>query len=199
MTGDVNVPTGWTAIGSFIGGTSNAIWAQYRLAQVGDTSWTWTLAHGTTANLGVILQSFSGVDQTTPIDATGTTVTSSNQQTVTVATYNTATANAWELIAMGCASWGVSPVFSATGFTAADNSPATNQAAGLLYLGPKVSAGATGSVVATVSGSGSGQKIDAIPFAICAAVPPFTLPPTSILKPYSRPRLAGPQFAHVYG
>lgn len=161
-------PTGWTAIASNVGGSgtnTEVTSAFYRVFQSGDASWPLTVSNpnGASISLGIALQTFTGVDTTTPIDATGTTSTSTGSATVTAQAVTIATANAWELIAAG--TW-QNAAMSATGFTALNNgNAAANEQVCLLYNQTPKSVGATGTVTVN-GGSATGNSMSAIPFAL---------------------------------
>jgi hypothetical protein len=159
-----SAPAGWTAVGENVGGSgasnTQRCSVYYRVAQPGDASWTFTQSG---ANwFGGALQTFSGVDPATPIDATGTASTNSGSATISANAVTVATANAWELIGT-CAFTG--PSNSATGFTTLGNAGGESYAA-LLYNTTPLSTGSTGAVTVTNSLGASGQTLAAIPFAI---------------------------------
>jgi hypothetical protein len=158
----LTAPAGWTAIATNIGNTSMKAAAYYRVVQAGDTSWTWTFTGA--PSVGWVVQTFSGEDTTTPIDATGTTSTNTGAATIVANAVTVVTSQAIELIANGA--WNGSTVFSATGFTALNNGAAANQPASLLYNLTGKATGSTGTVTCTGSGSATSQILTAIPFAV---------------------------------
>jgi hypothetical protein len=128
-----------------------------------------------TGDMGWVCAAYTGVDNTTPIDATGTTGTNTNSGTIVANLVTVATANAWELIAS--IAW-QSGAWSATGFTSADNGSAANQQAVILYNTTPKSTGSTGTVTVTNAGTASGQHLIAIPFALRPAAVATKAPPT---------------------
>jgi hypothetical protein len=187
-------PAGWTAIATDVG-SSSATSAQrtsafYRVLQAGDSTWAFgrTTANSQSVDIGIVFLAFTGVDNTTPIDATGTTATNTGSATISAPAVTIATANAWHCIAMGCWNGGAA---SATGFTDLPNAnPATHEQADLLYNQTPKSAGSTGAVTVT-QGAASGNQLSAIPFALrpaggggggAAANPPGAFP--SIPMPF---------------
>jgi hypothetical protein len=162
----VTNPTGWTNIFTeFVAGATNGVslhgaWAKGDVASLGFTN------GATGLQQGVVVVGFTGVDNTTSIDATGTTNSSTGATTDTANAVTIATLNAWELIAF--ASWN-GGTNSATGFTAVQNvasPPAPNADATLLYNTTPKATGSTGTVVVTSTGSATGQILLAAPFAL---------------------------------
>jgi hypothetical protein len=163
VTYTVTPPTGWTAVAtgvSILGLRADCYRALGSVAALGFviniTSASPALDQGWTCS------AFSGVDNTTPVDATGTTSTNSNSLTLTANAVSVLTANAHHLIAFSPLN---AATISATGFTAVDNSPVSFQQAGLLYKSLSAT-GSTGTVSCVVSGTASGQSLAAIPFAL---------------------------------
>jgi len=62
----ITPPAGWTLIQNAVGGTACRIWVGWRIAEAGDTEWTWT--GDSEGYYGVILR-YKGHDPTTPIKA----------------------------------------------------------------------------------------------------------------------------------
>jgi hypothetical protein len=151
-------PAGWTAVGSItLAGASTFVFRRTFVA--GDTTWTLTPGGGAQQFGGTIV-TFTGVDNVTPIDATGTANSSASGTTITTNLVTVVTDQAWHLIGVGAANAGT---YSATGFTVFQNgaTPA-NEVGGLLYNQTPKSTGSTGTVVVT---TGSGGK-SAVPFAL---------------------------------
>lgn len=166
MSSPVALPTGWTSVGTATL-TGACLTVGYRLAQAGDTTWTVTPGGGA-QQFGGVLQTFSGVDSTTPIDATGSAATTASASSLAAPAVTVVTANAWELIGFASTSTG-NP--TATGFTVLKDAQ-TNEAAALLYNTTPKSTGSTGTV--TVSFGSGGTAL--LPFAIrpaAAATPSF--------------------------
>lgn len=153
----VATPTGWTLVGSIVL-TNATTFVFSRVIQAGDTTWTLTPGGGA-QQFGVAFQTFTGVDNTTPIDATGTANSSASGTTIATNAVTIATDQAWHLIGVGTFNGGG----SATGFTALTNgaSPA-NEGAALLYNQTPKSVGSTGTVTVTTT---TGAK-SAVPFAL---------------------------------
>lgn len=162
--GSWTAPAGWTAVGSLLDQANGAshISLQVWRAAGSIANLTFTKV-GTVASLGWLLASFTGVDTTTPIDATGT----ANSSVTSVATLTTnavtvATSQAWHCIAFG--DW-LGGTFSATGFTNQENA-AVNESAALLYNTTAKSTGSTGTVVVTSSAATTAQALIGVPFAL---------------------------------
>jgi hypothetical protein len=159
-------PAGWTNIFTeFVAGATNGVslhgaWALGNVASK-------TFTNGASGlQQGVIVVGFTGVDNTTPIDATGATNSSTGATTDTANAVTIATDQAWHLIAF--ASW-LGATNSAPSFTAIQNvasPPATNADATLLYNTTPKATGSTGTVVVTSSASATGQILLAAPFAL---------------------------------
>lgn len=163
VTYTVAAPSGWTAVASgvtVLGLRQDCYWALGSVAALG---FVINITSGSPAlDQGWINAAFSGVDNATPVDATGTTSTNSSAVTLTANAVTVLAANAYHLIAF-------SPLqgntISATGFTVADNSPPSFQQAGLLYKSLSAT-GSTGTVTCTVAGTTASQALAAIPFAL---------------------------------
>lgn len=162
-TTTVATPTGWTVIAANIGNTSMKASAFYRVIQSGDTSWLVDINHAGNS-LGGVFKAFSGVDNTTPIDATGTASTNTGNTSIVANAVTIATSGAWHMIGLGA--WNGSTTFTATGFSDQNNGNTANQPADLQFNTSPQSTGSTGSVTVTASGSGAGQILSAIPFAL---------------------------------
>ena len=63
----------WTVLTNLTSGTGNAFYVGWRLAQIGDTDWTFTSTDGTEDWVGWILL-YSGNDETNPIHADGESI-----------------------------------------------------------------------------------------------------------------------------
>ena len=161
--GDFTAPSGWTSINTQI--------TQFAGGGVGVHMW-WCL--GNNANLtftksgavtwyGATIAAFSGVNTTTPIDATGTQNSNTGASSLTVNSVTIATNNAWEIF--GCADW-LDGTFTATGFTVSQTFGASGACCGLLYNQTPKSTGSTGTVTLNDSAGTSGQLIIASPFAL---------------------------------
>ena len=160
-----SAPSGWTAIYTSFQVTSSnntirltGFWALGSVSNLGFTN------SSTGDQQGWVCVGFTGVDNTTPIDATGTTNSSTGATSLTTNAVTIATDQSWHLIAF--ASW-LGGTNSATGFTARQNAtPATNADATLLYNTTPKSVGSTGTVAVSSSSSATGQIILGAPFAL---------------------------------
>lgn len=159
MTGPAPLPTGWTSIGT-VTLTGACLTLGYRVAQAGDTSWTVTPGGGA-QQFGGVLQTFTGVDNVTPIDATGSAASQASGTSITVPAVTVVGSGAWHLI--GHASTG-SGNPTATGFTVLKDAQA-NEAAALLYNQTPKSAGSTGTTAVAYSSGGAA----ALPFTLAPA------------------------------
>jgi hypothetical protein len=158
--GTVTPPAGWTAIASNVGSGDVRGACYWALGSVTALAFTRSVAGDT----GWACVAFTGVDNTTPIDATGTTSTVSAATTITANAVTVVTSNSWHLIAFGAFNAGTA---TATGFTVAGNGGAgANQPGDLLYNTTPKSTGSTGTVSCARSGVATGQILTAIPFAL---------------------------------
>lgn len=160
----MSLTAGWTGIAINVGSTGTLgerTDAYYRVIQAGDTTWTATPSV-TGIDLGITFIAFTGVDNTTPIDATGTTATNSASNTITAPLVTVVTNQSWELIGIGSYMGGGC---TATGFTEFANA-GSNEYAGVLYNTTPKSTGSTGTVVVTTAASATGNVMSAIPFAL---------------------------------
>jgi hypothetical protein len=161
----VTAPSGWTAINTALAvtnGNSNvrlaAFWALGGVANLVFNN------SATTDQEGWICVGFTGVDNTTPIDATAAPNSSSSATTLTTNAVTVATSGAWHCIP--CIDWnGSATDMSAPGFTTKQNASAQANAT-LLYNATSKPAGSTGTVVVTSVSSATGQIIAAMPFAL---------------------------------
>lgn len=161
-------PSGWTAIVGALNGndginqyvTINGFWALGNVTNLGFTN-----SFSSGAKQGWECAAFTGVDNTTPIDATGLTSFNHGSATLTANAVTVATANAWEVIGFGDF---FKNRFTATGFTPLENgTPATNQTACILYNSTPLGTGSTGTVsVSSNPFTGSQQILVAMPFAL---------------------------------
>jgi hypothetical protein len=152
----VTAPSGWTAVSAGFskadaGNDFVSLYAFWALGSVANLGFTNSVT-GANVSQGWVCVGFSGVDNTTPIDATsGVNDSNTGSSTLTTSAVTVATANAWHLIAF--ADW-LGKAFTATGFTVAENAH-SNASAALLYNTTPKSAGSTGTVsVSSVTASG---------------------------------------------
>lgn len=163
--GSWTAPAGWTLIGQLLDQVNVADhvsqqvwWAAGNVANL-----TFTKV-GFVASLGWIMVCFSGCNSVTPVDATGTPNSRvTDGSTLVTNAVTIATDQAWHAIGFG--SW-LGGTNSAPSFTAAQNSPATNEDSTLLYNTTPKSVGSTGTVTVTSSAGTSGQVLVGIPFAL---------------------------------
>lgn len=162
--GTITTPSGWTAVEATVVagfGTLSAVF--WRIAQAGDSTWSFPIVGGTgNGFIGVALQSFTGCDQTNPIDSTGTGSSNTGSNTITANAVTVAFANSWELIGLAQDNTGTA---SATGFTVLSNAGSAAQVA-LLYNATPKATGSTGTVTVTGGGGASGNELACTPFAI---------------------------------
>lgn len=160
-----SAPAGWTLIGAQVTATSGvnhigvtAFWALGNVSNKGFTN------NHTAGQQGWVCAAFSGVDNTTPIDVTGTGTTSTGASSVTANAVTIATANAWEVIA--ACDWLGKVGFTATSFTETHNT-AANASVSFLYNTTPKSTGSTGTVVVNNSDGTTASEIMAcLPFAL---------------------------------
>lgn len=156
----VSAPVGWTPIATGAGSAtfrSSAYWALGSVASFGFT------AAASGLDWGYACAAFTGVDNTTPIDATGTTSVSSESLSLTANAVTVVTDQSWEVIA-GIGPWNAATI-TATGFTVVSFA-ANYQQSAILYNTTPVGTGSTGTVAISVSGSATGQVLVAIPLAL---------------------------------
>jgi hypothetical protein len=172
-TSTLSTPAGWTLIAVVDTGSVRS-WTFWALGNVAATGFAWVAGGGGT-DLGWVCLGFTGVDLTTPIDATGTTSTNTGANSITANAVTIATANAWHLIA---GADNLDGVMSATGFTVKDNGSTLHMRASLLYNTTPKSTGSTGTVTVNNSAAASGQELAAVPFALRPAATATKAPPT---------------------
>jgi hypothetical protein len=167
-------PSGWTSIFSGFTVTSgsnhiqlNAFWALGSVANLGFTN----SQTGGNYQQGWVCLGFTGVDNTTPIDATsGSNDSNTGASSLTVSSVTVATDQAWELIAFN--DWLGKVAFTASGF-AEKNNAAANASVALLYNTTPKSTGATGTVsVANSDGTSGGEILAGSSFALRPSSPP---------------------------
>lgn len=165
LTSTVTAPTGWTAISAGYtvssGVTRLALYGFWALGSVAALGFTNT--NGNSTDQGWVCLAFTGVDNTTPIDATGTVPNSSTgSATVTANAVTVVTNGAW--YACGLAAWN-GGAWSASGVTVKSNAQSNEDASCGYNTTPK-SPGSTGTVLFTTGGGSGGQVIAAMPFAM---------------------------------
>ena len=188
-TETITPPSGATRIGSQVvqnqgGGTVINLDAFWCLGSQSNNGFT----NGTTGAFqqGWVAASFTGVDNTTPIDVAGVGTSTSGNSSVTANSITIVTAGAWECIA-GCDWLGKVP-FAATSFSEAHNA-ATNASASLLYNQTGKSTGATGSVsVSNSDGTSTGELIAVLPFALRPAASSIAFPSWDEIRAIFRDR-----------
>jgi hypothetical protein len=178
-------PAGWTAVDTSIrtavGSKNITLYAFWALGGVANLGFTCTVLTSS-IDLGWVCVGFTGVNNTTPIDAVGGTNSSTGATTLTTNAVTVATDQAWHAIAFCDWLGGGTDTFSATGFTAKQNGGAHATAA-LLYNTTPKSTGSTGTVVVTSSDAAANQIENGMPFALRPAGAATKAPP-----PYRRPR-----------
>lgn len=137
----MTAPAGWTQIGSTISSTKVKTQAWWALQSVAALGFTVGADGAGSSDVSWTCLSFSGVDNTTPIDATGTGNSNTGANNVTPANYTDVTDGALPLVAI--TNWNGGGVFTSTGFTVVP-SATTNCQTATLYANAAVSgAGAT--------------------------------------------------------
>jgi hypothetical protein len=163
----VTAPAGWTAINTAftvtISNTAVRLAAFWALGSVANLGFTNSLT-GTSYQQGWACVGFTGVDNTTPVDATAATNSSTGSTTLTTNAVTIATTGAWHCIPI-CSWNGTANEFGATNFTFKEDA-ATQASAALGYNTNLKSIGSTGTVAVTSSSSGTGQILAAMPFAL---------------------------------
>jgi hypothetical protein len=156
-------PSGWTTIANPL--TNSTIKSAVFWSLGSNASLTFTEAGISVSNTGWVIGSFTGVDNTTPVDATGTTSTSANSQTVTSNAVTAVTANALNMVALGA--WNGPSTLAASGWTVQVNATTPSfQESDLAYKAISAT-GSTGTTAFTASGQvASGQLLNAIPFVL---------------------------------
>ncbi len=165
----ITAPTGWTLIGSQItggAGSSGAGVSMYwALQSVASLAFTANRPGATTLDVEYVIASFSGVDNVTPIDATGTGTTNSGSATISIATFNTVTDQALEVF--GITDWNGSSTFSQASFNILPSgTPATIQGALCYAKNPTTPAGGTGAFTLTDNAGASGNVLAYQQFAL---------------------------------
>lgn len=168
----VTTPTGWTLIGSVIGGQDTYVFGKVAVAgDVGAANYTVTFGGGTgTNNFEVSITRFTGVDPTTPLDAAAATVDtgysgSTATQTMTLPAVTTATANAWQIavVSMDDSASTMVTWAMATGFTQADVGSSISFKTAYRA---EATAGSTGTSTWAWTGSYSGNDLQGVSFAL---------------------------------
>lgn len=159
-------PAGWTGIFTTVTGTGggNTItldgwWALGSVANLGFAN-----NHtGVALQQGWVCLAFTGVDTTTPVDATGTTNSGTGASSITANAVTPATTGAVKVIAL--ISW-LAGTWSFTGGTLKQNA-GTNADASCGYDLTALPAGvSTGTTVCSTTGGSTGQILCAAPFAL---------------------------------
>jgi hypothetical protein len=156
----LTVPTGWTQIFGISGDTTIGGACYRALGSVASVAFALSVSRDN----GMVCLAFTGVDNTTPVDATGTATVNTGAATNTAAAVTVVTANAWHLIA--CSDWN-GGMFTATGFTQFENAnPPLHESACCLYNTTPKGTGSTGTVSVADSASATSQHILTMPFAL---------------------------------
>lgn len=169
--GSWTAPAGWTAISQPMTPMDNAnapascsVQAWWALGNVVNLTWTQV---GTVNFLGWEAASFTGVDNTTPIDAFGAGNGNISLGSLLVNAVTVVTTGAWELIASFDWNGGIQ---TATGFTVL-----SNYVSRLLYNTTPLPTGSTGPVTLNTTGGNIVETLVAQPFALR----PFVIPSQS--------------------
>ena len=163
--GSWTLPAGWTQIAiDTITGTTRPQCLQAAWSLGNNTNLTFTKS-GSVKYLGWKVIDFTGVDLTTPIDATGTSNNNTGLGTITANAVTIITDQAWHLIAAD--DWNVAGgTISAPSFSSLQ-SVGPDASACLLYNSTPKAPGSTGTVVVTgTGGTDANNAMNAIPFAL---------------------------------
>lgn len=171
----VTAPAGWTRIGSTITSTKVRTDVWWALQSVASTSFTVNADGAGSGDWSYTCSSYSNVDNTTPIDATGTGNSNTGANSISAATFNTATDRALELIAI--TNWNGGAVFSATGFSVVASATTNCQTACLYGTSVVTPAGATGGKTVNDSASATSNILCYQQFALRPAASATTAPP----------------------
>jgi hypothetical protein len=158
-TDTLSTPTGWTLLGNVDAGNVR-MWVFNSLGNNANLGFTFT---GSSTDLGWVNTGYTGVDNTTPIDATGTASTNSGSASITANAVTIATSQAWELIAQVDVNDGAA---TATGFTTKDNGSTLHMRPAILYNTTPKSTGSTGTVTVNNAASPTAQQLAVLPFAL---------------------------------
>ncbi len=112
--GTVTAPAGWTRVGLTITSTKVRTDVWWAAQDVASTAFTVVADGSGGIGWSYVCASFSGVDTTTPIDATGTGNSNTGAASITPANYTSATAGALPLV--GITDWNAG-VYTSTGYT----------------------------------------------------------------------------------
>ncbi len=152
--GTLATPAGWTLIGSSIASTKVRIYQYWALQSVSTLGFVYTAGTGTSSDFSWVCAAFTGVNNTTPIDSTGTGSSNTASASITTLTYSTVHANALPLISFG--DWNGGTVTAPSYNVLSSN--IVNTADTLLYsTTPVASPGTVAAVVINSGGAASGQ------------------------------------------
>jgi hypothetical protein len=157
-------PTGW--VGMLTSNRDIALFYKVITNAAGEpSSYSWTNNTGTPlSNVRGIVLAFTGVDTTTPSDATPTTGSWSNSTTVNAPSITTVTANTW-LVGVAACSGSTGPTYTSSVWTEVMDDTGNNCG----YLGPVVATGATGTQLWTGSAKAAGTTATAALRPVVAA------------------------------
>jgi hypothetical protein len=119
--------------------------------------------------LGVVCMSFSGCDQTNPVNVTGTFQNNTNSATISVNAITTTIDRCLEVI-MGTGGGAGGTTWSATGFTDIANAGAQQVTNGLYANAVTTPKGSTGAVTVTTTAGSSGQVFLVVAVALSPPV-----------------------------
>ncbi len=159
-----SAPAGWSTIAQNVIGQKGNYEGEsvyYRVIQPGDSSWSFTT--NAAVYMQIVLQSFSGINTSSPIDNTGTPSTSSGSDAITANSVTVKNSGAWELVGIAQAQESNA---TATNFTGLSNH---SYGATLLSDTTALKSGATGTVTVTGGGAAANNALVAIPFTIAPA------------------------------
>lgn len=163
----VTAPAGWTAIHSsitdnngIVEGTLHAFWALGNVSSLGFTN-----SQTVTLSQGWVVAAYTGVDNSTPIDATAAPNSGPSPGGIATSSVTIVTSGAWVLIGGGDTDRNV--MSGPAGFTAINNgSPPGNSSANLIYSTTPYAAGPTGTNTIGISVSDPSDVLLGMPFAL---------------------------------
>lgn len=164
--GAYTAATDWTLIGQVLSAGSNIVTGQVfgAFGSTSNLSFTHTGNNANTA--GWLCTAFTGVDQTTPVDVTGTPGSVAGTS-LAASSLTIVTAGAIKVISVFDYWCGTMSASGMTGVANAANfSSVINESAALLYDLTSLATGATGTTTVSDSDSTAGQELIVVPFAL---------------------------------
>ncbi len=188
LSDTITTPADWTLIAPHVDqsdGTNRVeLYAFWALGSTSNLSFSFA---GLTLNSsGWLCAAFTGADNAAPIDVANSGVSNTGATSLSCGALTIVDDGCWEMAA--CADH-LLQTLSAPGCTLASNgSPASFQSAALLYNTTPLSPGAAAAIVISAGGSGTGQILAALAFALKPAVlpppPKHPVRATLVNRPY---------------